>query len=87
MGGPEVALIRSADPPSVIYSLDAWEIDAGVVYLSVNLAHRLACRAFLRRPNHRTGRVLELTRRIVNALDQITLSRFLARSICPRSIA
>jgi len=67
----------------MIYSLPAWEVDAAAVYLSANLAHRLACMAFVRRPSHRTGRVLDVARRAVAALDHVTLSRFLARSIFP----
>ena len=54
------------------YSLAAWEIDACVVYHSVHIAHRLACRAFVARPNHRTGRVLSAARHAVAIVSRLT---------------
>jgi hypothetical protein len=46
------------------FSLIAWEIDAANVWLAVNLAHRIAARAFVRRPSRRTGRVLLLAQNL-----------------------
>ena len=55
-----------------VYGLSAWEIDACIVYHSAHIAHRLACRAFVAKPNHRTGRTLSAARRSVAILSRLT---------------